>query len=228
MKPHNNKTGLTTTLKTIMFYYGIVCCLLFTVSITAQNPRSKLDSIASNFNAISEEPRTSIYLNTDKGIYETGEDIWFKGYVLLSRYLIPSAMSRTMYVELLQMPRKKPVWEERYIIENGFVDGHLYLEDSLPPGQYVLTAQTPYSINKDQMIIKSVRKVEIIQSISALQDDKTVDNTEPKPEEIDFSLMPESGHLVSGIQNKLAFKAVDREGKPQNISGTLYGGGRLC
>jgi hypothetical protein len=170
-------------------------------------------------------PAEEIYIQTSKGIYETGEDLWFKGYVLLSQYLMPSAMSRTMYVQLLQMPEKKPVWEEKYTIENGFVDGHIYIQDSLSPGKYVLIAQTPNSLNHGKNVIESVRKVEIIHSISALQDNNTTaENPELKSDKIDFNLMPEGGHLVSGMYNKVAFKAVDQEGNPQDVSGTLYEG----
>lgn len=204
----------------------IWCLLLMVIStnIFSQNRDGNPKELAKGLQQASERhPDEEVYIQTNKGIYETGENLWFKGYVLLSQYLFPSTMSKTMYVELLKMPEKKPVWEEKYTVENGFVDGHLYIQDSLQPGQYVLVAQTPHSINSNEKVIKSVRKIEIIQNVSTLPDRDTVtDALESKPDEINFNLMPEGGHLVSGLQNKVAFKAVDQEGLPRNVSGTLY------
>ena len=96
------------------------------------------------------------------------------------------------------------------ILAEKLNEGHLYIPDSLSPGHYFLVAQTPNSINKDEEVIKSVRKVKIIQNISSLQKEITTDPPQLKQKELDFSLMPEGGHLVSGLKNKLAFKAVDK------------------
>ncbi|ADF51665.1 conserved hypothetical protein [Zunongwangia profunda SM-A87] len=108
------------------------------------------------------------------------------------------------------------------ILAEKLNEGHLYIPDSLSPGHYFLVAQTPNSINKDEEVIKSVRKVKIIQNISSLQKEITTDPPQLKQKELDFSLMPEGGHLVSGLKNKLAFKAVDKYRNPQEVSGTLF------
>ena len=41
------------------------------------------------------------YLQTDKGIYETGEDLWFKSYVFDRSTLSLSGAGRTLFVEML-------------------------------------------------------------------------------------------------------------------------------
>ncbi|MDP4207385.1 MAG: hypothetical protein Q8928_01095 [Bacteroidota bacterium] len=41
-----------------------------------------------------------IYIQTSKGIYETGEDLWFKAYLLDAHYFTPSALSKTLYLQI--------------------------------------------------------------------------------------------------------------------------------
>lgn len=47
-----------------------------------------------------------IYLQTDKGIYETGEDLWFKAYVLNDSTLALSNESWTLFVEFVCHSRR--------------------------------------------------------------------------------------------------------------------------
>ena len=46
------------------------------------------------------QPAEQVYLQTDKGIYEPGEDLWFKSYVLDRGSLSLSGGSRTLFVEM--------------------------------------------------------------------------------------------------------------------------------
>jgi hypothetical protein len=55
----------------------------------------RLDSLAKN------SPSEIAYIQTSKDIYETGEDLWFKVYLLDAQYLVPSEMSKTLYLQLL-------------------------------------------------------------------------------------------------------------------------------
>jgi len=72
--------------------------LLFTLSVNGQ--------------ILSEE---LTYFQTDKGIYETGEDLWFKSYVFDRSNLTLSGRSRTLFVEMLD-ERDSIVWQEKYPI----------------------------------------------------------------------------------------------------------------
>lgn len=46
-------------------------------------------------------PRTLVYLQTDKGVYQPGEEIRFKAYVMEARLLVPSVRDTTLYVQLM-------------------------------------------------------------------------------------------------------------------------------
>jgi hypothetical protein len=180
-------------------------------------------------------PPETVYIQTSKDIYETGEDLWFKAYILDSRFLTPSGLSKTLYLQLLGEPDNKPYWQEKYEILDGFADGHVYLESSLPEGDYLLAAYTTYSFFNDSSEFKAFKRIEVITDIShrsvvSAGSGKTYNNedgtmTMPvanKDNPIQFTTFPEGGNLVSGLENRVAFNAVQYNGEPMDVKGTLY------
>ena len=92
--------------KTICF---LVCCITG-FRARAQTPA---DSVPLDYNGL----RETVYLQTSKGIYETGEDLWFKGYQLDAQSFGLSSRSRTLYLQLMNIYRDSVVWKEKYPIE---------------------------------------------------------------------------------------------------------------
>jgi hypothetical protein len=183
----------------------------------------RLDSLAKN------APPELPYIQTSKDIYETGEDLWFKVYLLDAQYLIPSLLSKTLYLQLLNEYTKKVVWEEKYEIQHGFANGRVYLESTLPEGDYLLAAYTPNSFFSDTSEFKALRRIKIKNNSTSqpLITEKSDKQFLIKPlmgnaNAIQFTTFPEGGDMVSGIQSKLAFKAVNTNGEPIDASGTLY------
>ena len=70
--------------KTICF---LVCCISGFIA-RAQTPA---DSVPQDYNGL----RETVYLQTSKGVYETGEDLWFKAYAFDAQTLALSDRSRT-------------------------------------------------------------------------------------------------------------------------------------
>lgn len=159
-----------------------------------------------------------IYLQTSKSIYETEEDVWFKGYVLDAKFFVPSGNSQILFVQLIEDKTDKIVWEKKYEIENGFVNGHLFLESSLDEGTYTLAAYSSFSYTRNAKEFYAMKKLEVVKSISR----KEILNHAVKENTLHFAAFPEGGQLVHGIESTLAFKAVDLNGLPVNVSGTLY------
>jgi ribosomal protein S8 len=186
------------------------------------------DQLATQLQRASKASATeSVYLQSSKGIYETGEDLWFKGYVLNKQYLTPSLESKTLYVQLVEETNHHPVWQEMYEIENGFVDGHL-VQDTLKVGNYLLEAYTKYSFYDDDQEFKALRKIKIVERISPPQKDTSSieESSLGQQDSIQFGLYPEGGKLVSGLQSVVAFKAVNKKGVPIKVSGALYENGK--
>ena len=249
-------------------------------------------------------PHESIYIQTSKDIYETGEDLWFKVYVLNSHTLSPSLLSKTLYLQLVNEKTKKPVWQEKYGIQNGFSDGRILLNENLEDGNYLIEVFTANSFYAQPFEFTAVRRVKVVNDISYLKQlkvefekkeyrnndtiklmlrpylkndtaeisinscllqtgriqeevatkmrlnaekeisfepqqlkkgsevliefkykDHSEDLTLPIPciaNPIQFNVFPEGGSLVYGIKTKVAFKAININGEPVNVEGTLF------
>jgi len=215
------------------FRFFLVFYFVFSAASAHQKNNLKLitESLTISKNKIEKD---NLYLQTNKGIYETGEDLWFKGYILDAKTLLPSLQSETLFLTLTNSKTNKVVWKEKYYNENGFINGHIYIQDTLSTGDYFLEAFTSNSIFKNTIERNSIRKLRIVQKITA---DKYIlkkkrnnkkkkivykKDTVYKKEIIQFSLFPEGGYLVNNLESKVGFKAVDQNGLPIEISGILY------
>lgn len=181
-------------------------------SVITDQLADQLQSVAKNSAA------DLVYLQTSKTIYETEEDVWFKGYILDAQDFKPSSRNKTLFVQLIGEKTDTIVWEKKYEIENGFVHGHLYLKDDLPEGNYTLAAYSSNSFIKEQKEFYALKKITIVKTISQKPTIKPVE----KDSIVHFSTFAEGGKLVSGIQSRLAFKAVNSKGLPLEVSGNLF------
>lgn len=199
-----------------------LCVLYLLTSISySQTNTTITDILAENIQGVTRNHNVdNIYLQTNKGIYETKENLWFKGYILDSQRLIPSNQSKILFVQLIEDQNNKVAWEEKYEIENGFVDGHLYLNDSLKSGSYTLAAYSAASFYKGIKNFNALRKLQIIKTISEKPNAAIV--ATKKDSIASFEVFPEGGNIVSNIQNKIAFKALNSKGVPIEVSGKLY------
>ena len=95
-------------------------------SLQAQTYSPQQIKLAERFDSLANNaPQESAYIQTSKDIYETGEDLWFKVYLLNSSTLRPSELSKTLYLQLVKEDTKKIVWQEKYEIEKGFSNGSI-------------------------------------------------------------------------------------------------------
>jgi hypothetical protein len=178
-----------------------------------------MDTIVARISALAGScPSETVYLQTSKGIYETGEDLWFRACVFEAQTFALSAQSQTLYLQMIGETDGRPVWQEKYPIENGIAAGHVYVQDGLPDGNYFLEACTGHSFYADSTAMTAVRKVRIVQNIN--QNDKPA--LPAKDSSFRFETFPEGGNLIAGVSSKLAFKATDGRGYPVEVKGTLY------
>ena len=209
------------------FAIGLIFIVL-PIPVNAQSISSQQIELAERLDSLTKNSAPEIgYIQTSKDIYETGEDLWFKVYLLNARYLVPSLLSKTLYLHLLNENTKKVFWQEKYEIKKGFADGQVYLETTLPEGNYLLEAFTPNSLFNDSSEFKALKRIKVVNEISSISQEPGSEPLVIKPEhlkagKIQFSILPEGGNLVSGIESKLAFKGVNINGEPVDIRGTLY------
>src|SRR5690606_35850481 len=94
-------------------------------------------------------PQERVYLQTDRAYYEAGDDIWFKAYVTVSQFNLLSAISKIMYVELLN-DQQEVVQSRRLPVISGLSMGDFKLPETLVEGQYHIRAYTNWMRNFDE------------------------------------------------------------------------------
>jgi len=159
-------------------------------------------------------PYEKIYLHLDRPSYWAGDDIWFKAY--LQNSPIPEC---NVYVELVaasgDVIEKKICWSL-----NGLAYGDFQLADTLSSGMYQIRAYTNWMRNFDEEWF--FRKSIMIWNLR----DKSIktDLVELKSKGVDLQFFPEGGTFVANVKNRIAFKAIDKNGKGIQIEGEIVDG----
>ena len=131
-----------------IFYIVKIRFFLFLIVFSHQAmSQSPIDSAIMRLDTfVGNRPAEVIYLQTSKGIYETGEDLWCKAYVLDAQSHFLSSRSKTLYLQMFGENDETAVWQEKYPVEYGIVAGHVYVPEDLPEGNYFLEACTRHSL----------------------------------------------------------------------------------
>lgn len=167
------------------------------------------------FNAYGEQAlQEKLYVHTDKNFYLAGEICWFKIYNVDALFNKPLGISKIAYIEVLDK-NNKTVLQAKVALKDGDGNGSLQLPFTLGSGKYLFRACTRWMKNFDaayffekQVTIINARK---IYNGAALQ---------PK-DKYDIQFFPEGGNLVNGIESKVAFRAVDQNGRDISCTGTI-------
>jgi len=94
-------------------------------------------------------PQEKIYLQTDKPYYISGEQIWFRAYLVDAATHIPVFESRYIYVELIN-PLDTVVSRIKIIQSDSIYSGHIDIPPDLPDGDYTLRAYTNFMQSLDE------------------------------------------------------------------------------
>lgn len=178
-------------------------------------------NIVSALDDLSVPTQDQLYIQTSKDIYELEEDLWFKIYALDAQSLQYSDRDKMVRMFLVSPDSLKTLWEDIYHLENGFAQGHIYLENTLPEGDYIMVATSASSIAPTRTSRLMTRKIRLVKNIAENQQD-SISNV---GSQINFHLFPEGGHLVDGISSKLAFLCTNEFGLPIDLEGILYRSG---
>lgn len=92
-------------------------------------------------------PQEKLYLQTDRGIYMSGETLWFRAHLVDALMLKQANASRYVYVELVN-PLGNLVERVKIRPDSlGCFYGHIPLGEDLPEGNYSLRAYTWFMQN---------------------------------------------------------------------------------
>ena len=197
-----------------------------------------------------ETPQEKVYLHFDNTAYFKGETMFFKAYVVRGTSqpqardcsYVPSSISRVLYVELVN-PSGDVVERRKLQVTNGMAEGDIRLDSIFGTGFYEVRAFTRYMMNwggtgvfsRVFPIYKKPAKEGDYANpkIDELSYTHRLPNGREKEEEMlegtkqsksrgySLSFYPEGGHLVRGLQSRVAFSVTDRNGKHAAVRGLL-------
>lgn len=199
-----NRPKLTITAVT-----AILFLLSFSSPSLAQNNRQELLSKSDSLNAL--YPQEKIYLHLDRQSYLADDDIWFKAYVIN-----PAVKNFNLYVELIN-PEGEILCKNLSLAQYGLSYGDFHLADTLFTGMYRIRAYTNWMRNfNDQWFFH--KDILIINPRDA---GLVADSVRLRKRDIDLQFFPEGGTFLANQINRVAFKAVDKNGKGIDIEGEI-------
>ncbi len=181
-------------------------------------------------------PQEKVYLHFDNTSYYIGERIFFKAYVTMAADHSLSALSKTLYVDLLNK-NGKLVERKIYPVVDGRASGDFFLfEPSLifaqphNAGYYEVRAYTRWMRNWDENCVFSRVLPVFNKPWEPGEWPLTMYNTVEVGERIEYNhrkaldldnlnltFYPEGGSLVEGVTSTVAFKATDENGASVNL-----------
>ncbi|MGJ7029874.1 hypothetical protein [Niabella hirudinis] len=190
--------------------YKRLFLLLFTISgalasAKAQDVMGKIERFASYFT-----PERS-YIHYDKSSYSPGETIWFKAYLLAE--IAPAEASKTFYIDWID-DKGRILQHTASPLVNGMTNGQFELPDNYEGKSLTVKAYTSWMLNFDSSFLYS-KKIPVVSSTPPAAGKAGMDL---KPT---LTFFPEGGDAVAGLQNKIAYKAVNAFGDPVKISGII-------
>ena len=174
-----------------------------------------LKNILNKIDAFSKDNKQEkIFIQTDKPYYTAGDTIWFKGYVRTADTHAPSDLSNILHVAFIANDQQE-IQNLRLEITNGLTTGYMAIPQSAGPGNYRIVAYTRWMRNYDS-------RFSYTKSITVFNFDKNepTEKVAAKPA-AQVSLFPEGGYLVTGLESKVAFKAIDSTGKSMSVTGAV-------
>ncbi|MFD1255231.1 hypothetical protein ACFQ3S_00355 [Mucilaginibacter terrae] len=184
----------------------VVVCLLSSTYAQSQ----VLNQVQNQFNSyLLSAPTEKIYVHTNKDFYLSGEILWFKLYNVDGNHNKPVNLSKVAYVEVLAADNT-PIIQTKIALRNGTGSGSIYMPASITNGNYRLRAYTSWMKNfAPEYFFEKVLHIVNAQKSPEQLNENTIAL-------YDVQFFPEGGHLVKGLESKVAFKVTGNDGKGIN------------
>jgi hypothetical protein len=209
------KSTSMTGKKCYLFFFFF--CLFSTNSLLAQQTST---GNSGGFKLFFEK----VYLHLDRGYYASGDNIWFKAYLVNAQTNFNINTSNNLYVELIA-PDAHLVSRHVIRLDNGYGKGDFKLADSIPAGTYRIRAYTNWMKNFNDYFVfeKDIQVQNILEGNNVKGSIKTVAKTASVRGITSYKtqFLPEGGVLVEGINNRVAFKTEDANGNGVEAQGVI-------
>jgi hypothetical protein len=204
------------------------CCFILFLSqysYSQSGPTPNIDQVAGKFiKMLQADPKEKIDVYTDRWIYQSGEEIWFRAYCLNSLSGKPLYQSKNLFLDLVD-DKDSIISQLLMNLQEGRTGGKLSLPASLKEGYYWIRAYTSTILHQDSnrifvkpLFILNGRRLDLklLSAYNAKPAADAIDTSMPR-----MSFLPEGGSVISGTTATIAFRALTASGKPLNVSGYI-------
>ncbi len=158
-----------------------------------------------------QQPIEKVYVQFDNKRYAPGQTIWFKAY--LTSLQLPSSLSKNFYLDFHDA-NGKLVEHIAAPIVSGVALGNWVIPDKFQGETVTAVGYTNWMRNFDSAFYFK-RILTILSSVVNSQKPPTILPSTT------VQFLPEGGNAIIGIPSNMAFKAVNQNGLPVSISGTV-------
>lgn len=190
--------------KILLIVFATLSGIIFHLTVNAQQVDSLMEVYDDQY------PKEKVHIHFDRTIYNKEETIFYKVYLQMAS--LPSEVSKNMYV----------AWFD--------TSGNLLKQTAAPLFQSTAKGSfdIPANYRGDFIHVKAFTRW-MLNDDSAFVFEKNIPINSGKPsgptqkivQKTRIDLFPESGNLVQGVNNRVAFKATNQFGTPVLIKGFL-------
>jgi len=208
-------------------YYRLLlffCLLLLLTQLSAQQPTA---NPSEGFKLFFEK----VYLHLDRTYYSSGDDIWFKAYLVNGQTNRPLNTSNNLYVELVD-PNASIVSRIVIRLDSAAGIGDFKLDDSVATGTYRVRAYTNWMRNFGNHFVFE-KEIQVSNLPAAGGGNSSLAKTERKEQKENrvkkaanasaykVQFFPESGAMIEDVPTVVAFKAEDANGSGVDANGYI-------
>jgi hypothetical protein len=195
----------TLALHTLLRIVALFCLFFITVYSKAQSVDSTLTTYADKYG------QERVYLHYDKTSYAPGETIWFRAYLMEG--IEPAVNSNTLYADWID-DKGRILYHSVCPVVESATNGQLDIPENYTGNVIHVRAYTKWMLNFDTAFLYN-KDIRILSKNPATT---TVAKANSIPS---LQFFPEGGDAVTGIKNKIAFKANDQWGRPVAVKGVI-------
>ncbi|MEA3425747.1 MAG: hypothetical protein U9R46_05840 [Bacteroidota bacterium] len=191
-----HKSGLT-----------ILCMMLF---MQAFSQLQNLDSLLGEYRQKATQEK--IHIHFDNSRYLPGQTIWYKAYLLKGD--MPSDLSKNLYLDWFD-GNGKLLSQTIAPVANAVSFGNYTVPETFKGSHLQVLAYTRWMLNFDSVFLFRHTIPVTSSQLSASAAAAIIPETT-------LQFFPEGGDLVEDIPSILAFKAINSEGMPVSVTGTIF------
>nr|WP_121269911.1 hypothetical protein [Pedobacter schmidteae] len=190
---------------------SIIFAAFLALPARAQDKTASLLQLLEDFNRKNFHEVVDIVKN-DQGYYIAGETIYYSLTIKIRPFEEITDQSSIVYVEILDA-ENRPVVQNKTAIINGSGQGSILLPYTLPTGRYTLVAYAAWMKNFGESCFYKC-SLDIYNTFQNLSLSK-------KSDAVNVRIMPDGGHIIPGVPNRIALHVSDYSGKPLKIKGSF-------